>query len=110
VEEQFIHFPGRAEMELDPEALKLTDHEGSALVGTEFIGWLAPNREHELSIVGLRHNNSHNSMEAVGAVTALTEGGIRAIAAGKTSKDDVFDERLERSGQTLNASFAASGK
>jgi hypothetical protein len=40
----------------------------------------------------------------------LTEGGIRAIAAGKTGEDGVFDERLEWSGQTRNASFAVSGK
>jgi hypothetical protein len=53
MEEQFIHFPVRAEMELHPEALKLVDDEGSALVGMEFVGWLAPNCQHELSIVVL---------------------------------------------------------
>jgi hypothetical protein len=31
MEEQFIHFPVRAEMELHPEALKLVEDEGSAL-------------------------------------------------------------------------------
>jgi len=43
MEEQFIHLPVRAEMELHPEALGLLDDEGSALVGTEFVGWLGPN-------------------------------------------------------------------
>ena len=43
MEEQFIHLPVRAEMELLPEALGLLDDEGSALVGTEFVGWLGPN-------------------------------------------------------------------
>jgi hypothetical protein len=40
-------------MELHPEALKLVDEEGSALVGTEFVGWWAPNCHRELSIVVL---------------------------------------------------------
>jgi hypothetical protein len=62
MEEQFIHCPVRAEMKLHPEALKLVDDEGSALVGTEFVGWLAPNCQRELSIVVLRHNNSRGSM------------------------------------------------
>jgi hypothetical protein len=53
MEEQFIHFPVRAEMELHPEALELVDDEGSTLVGPEFVGWLAPNCQHELSIVVL---------------------------------------------------------
>ena len=43
MEEQFIHLPVRAEMKLHPEALKLVDGKGSALVGTQFVGWLAPN-------------------------------------------------------------------
>ena len=33
IEDQFAHFPVRAEMELHPVALKLVDGEGSALVG-----------------------------------------------------------------------------
>jgi len=53
MEEQFIHFPIRAEMELHPEALTLVDDEGSALVGTEFVGCLAPNCHRELSIIVL---------------------------------------------------------
>src|SRR5712672_3567659 len=60
MEEQFIHFPVRAEMELHPESLKLVDDEGSALVGAEFAGWLAPNRQRELSIIVLPDNNSHD--------------------------------------------------
>jgi hypothetical protein len=75
MEEQFIHFPVRAEVELHPEALKLVDDEGSALVGTEFVGWLAPNCQRELSIVVLPDNNSRDSLaERAGA--ALTEGRI----------------------------------
>lgn len=31
-------------------ALKLVDNEGSALVRTEFAGWLVPKRQRELSI------------------------------------------------------------
>ena len=73
MEEQFIHFPIRAEMELHPEALTLVDDEGSALVGTEFVGCLAPNCHRELSIVVLPDNNSRDSLaERAGAV--LTEG------------------------------------
>jgi hypothetical protein len=74
MEEQFIHFPVRAEMELHPEALNLVDDEGSALVGDGvFVGWLAPNCQRELSIVGLPDNNSRDSLaERAGAV--LTEG------------------------------------
>jgi hypothetical protein len=37
-------------MERYPEALELVDDEGSALVRTEFVGWLAPNCQRELSI------------------------------------------------------------
>ena len=62
IEEQFIHFPVRAEMELHPEALKLVDDEGSAVVGTEFVGWLAGNCHRELSIVVLPDNNSRGSL------------------------------------------------
>jgi hypothetical protein len=77
--EQFIHFPVRAEMELHPEALKLVDDEGSVLVGTEFVGWLVPNCQRELSIVVLPGNNSRDSLaERAGAEPA--EGGISAIA------------------------------
>jgi len=74
MEEQFIHFPVRAEMELHPEALNLVDDEGSALVGDGvFVGWLAPNCQRELSIVVLPDNNSRDSLaERAGAVQ--TEG------------------------------------
>ena len=61
MEEQFGHVPVRAEAELHPEALELVDDEGSALVGTEFVGWLAPNCHRELSIFVLPDNNSHYS-------------------------------------------------
>src|SRR5258708_33628544 len=89
MEEQFIHFPVRAEMELHPEALKLVDDEGSALVGTEFVGWLAPNCQRELSIVVLPDNNSRDSMESERAGAVLTEGRIRAIAGRSAGEDDV---------------------
>src|SRR6266849_1667637 len=109
MEEQFIHFPVRAEMELHPEALRLVDDEGSALVGTEFVGWLAPNCQRELSIAVLPDNNSRGSVaERAGAV--LTEGRIRAIAGWNAGEDDVFDEGLEWSRQTRNVSFTVGGK
>jgi hypothetical protein len=109
MEEQFIHFAVRAEMELHAEALKLVDDEGSALVGTEFVGWLAPNRQRQLSIVVLPDNNSRSSQtQRAGAV--LTEGRLRAIAGCIAGEDDVFDERLERSRQTRNVSFTVGGK
>jgi hypothetical protein len=57
MEEQFIHLPLRGEMELHPEALKLGDDKGSALIGAELAGWLAPNCQRELAIAVLRHNN-----------------------------------------------------
>src|SRR6266480_6730371 len=86
-------------MELHPEALTLVDDEGSALVGTEFAGCLAPNCHRELSIVVLPNNNTRDSLaERAGAV--LTEGRICAIAGRSAGEDDVLDERLERSRQT----------
>jgi hypothetical protein len=38
MEDQSIDFPGRAEIELHPEALEFVDDKGSALIGTEFLG------------------------------------------------------------------------
>ena len=35
MDEQFIHVPIRAEIELNPETLQLVDSEGSALIGAE---------------------------------------------------------------------------
>ena len=110
MEEQFIHFPARAEVELHPEALRLVDDEGSALVGKEFAGWLAPNCQRELSIVVLPDNNSRDSMESERASAVLTEGRIRAIAGCNAGEDDVFDERLERSRQARNVPFTVGGK
>jgi hypothetical protein len=79
MEDQFIYIPIRAAVELHPEALELVDDEGSALVGTEFVGWLAPNCQRQLFIVVLPDNNRRASpAERAGAV--LTEGRIRAIA------------------------------
>ena len=109
MDEQFIHVPVRAEVKLHPEALQLVDREGSALIGAEFVGWLAPKRKSELSIVVLPDKNSHGSMaERAGAL--LTDGRIRAIAGWNAGKDDVFHERLERSRQTRNVSFTIGGK
>src|SRR5262245_23451078 len=109
MEEQFIHFPVRADVELHPEALKLVDDEDSVLVGTEFVGRLAPQRQRELSIVVLSDNNSRDSM-AERANAVLTEGRTRAIAGRNAGEDDVFDERLERSRQTRDVSFTVGGK
>ncbi|MBV8335793.1 MAG: hypothetical protein JO358_10225 [Alphaproteobacteria bacterium] len=53
MEDQFIRFPASDEVELHPQALELVDDEGSALVGTEFVGWLAPNRQREFFVVVL---------------------------------------------------------
>jgi hypothetical protein len=52
-EDQFIRSPVRAEVELHPEPLKLVDDEGLALVGTEFVGWLDPDCQRQLSIAVL---------------------------------------------------------
>src|SRR2546430_8827784 len=95
MEEQFIHVPVRAEPELRPETLDAVDDEGSALVDTEFVGWLVPNRQCQLSIVVLSDNNGRDS-EAERAGAVLTEGRARAIAGGKAGEDDVLDERLVR--------------
>ena len=62
MEDQFIHFPVRAEVEFHPEALELVDDKGSALIGTEFVGRLAPNCQRELSIVVLPDNKSGASV------------------------------------------------
>ena len=91
MEEQFIHFPVRAEMELHPEALKLVDDEGSALVGMEFAGWLAPNCQRELSIVVLPDNNSRDSLADERTGEVPTESRIRAIAGWNAGEDDVFN-------------------
>jgi hypothetical protein len=101
MEEQLIHFPVLADMELHPEALKLVDDEGPALIGTEFVGCLGPNCERELSIAVLRHNNSRGSV-AVCPDGVLTEDRIHTIADRNAGEDDVFDERLERGSQTRN--------
>jgi hypothetical protein len=102
MKDQFIHSPVGDEVELHPEALKFVDDERSALVGTEFVGWLAANCQRELSIVVLPDNSSRASVaERAGAV--LTEGRIRAIAAWNAGEDNIFDQRLERHRQTRNA-------
>ena len=62
MEEHFIHFAVRAEKELHPEALELVDDEGSALIGTQLAGWLAPNCQRELSIFVLPDNSSRASV------------------------------------------------
>ena len=96
MEDQFIDFPFRTEVEFHSEAFKLVDDEGPALVGTEFVCWLSRNCQRELIVVVLPDNNSYGSLTDEGAGAVLTKGGIRAIAAGKAGEDDVFDERLER--------------
>ena len=86
MEDQFIRFPVGAEMELHPEALELVDDEGSALVGTEFVGWRAPNCQRQLFIVVLPDNNRRASpSERAGAV--LTEGRLRAVAGWNAGEE-----------------------
>jgi hypothetical protein len=46
--------------------------------------------------------------ERTGAV--LTKGRIRAIAGRSAGEDNLFDEGIERSGQTRNVSFRIGGK
>ena len=46
--------------------------------------------------------------EHTGAV--LTEDRIRAIAGRSAGEDNLFDEGIERSGQTRNVSFRIGGK
>jgi hypothetical protein len=60
------------------EALKLSDGEGSALVGTEFVGWLAPNCQGEMSIPVLPDNSGRGSVTKR-ADAALAEGRIHVI-------------------------------
>jgi hypothetical protein len=72
MKDQFIHSPVGGEVELHPEALKFVDDERSALVGTEFVGWLAANCKRELSIVVLPDNSSRASVaERAGAVLTI---------------------------------------
>ena len=59
MEDQFIHRPVGTPAKLHAEALKLGDDEGSALVGKQLVGGLAPNRERELPIVVLPHDDCH---------------------------------------------------
>jgi len=80
MEDQFIHCPVRAEMELRPETLKLVDDQGSALVGTEFASWLAPNCQRQLSIVVLPDNNE--TVQDLG-VGNRQSGGPTGRSAGK---------------------------
>jgi hypothetical protein len=110
MEDQFIHFSVRAEVKLHPKSLELIDDEGSALVGTQFVGWLAPKRHRELSIAVLPDNNSRDSLADERAGALLTEGRIRAIARCNASEDNLFDERLEGSRQTRDISFPIGGK
>src|SRR5262245_6691364 len=50
MEDQFVHVPIRAEIEFHSEALELVDDEGSALIGIEPVGWLAPECQRELPV------------------------------------------------------------
>jgi hypothetical protein len=109
MEDRFIHASVRAETELHAEVLKLADDEGSALIGTQFVGWLPPDCQREFSIVVLPDNYGRAPLaECAGA--ALTEGRIRAIASRNAGESDVLDERLERNCHTRNIAFAVGGK
>jgi hypothetical protein len=109
MEDQFSCFPIWTKVELHPNALALDDDEGSTLVRTEFVGWLAPNCQRELFIAVLSDNNSRDSL-AEHADAVLTEGGVHAIAGWNATEDDIFEERLERSRQTRNVSLTVGGK
>ena len=109
MEDHFICFPVRTEVELHPEALVLGNDEGSGLVRTQCVGWFARNCHRELFVAVLHHDNSYGSV-AVRADAALTEGRIRAIAGRSAGEDNLFDEGIERSGQTRNVSFRIGGK
>ena len=61
MEEQFVHFRVRAEMELHPKTLELVDDEGSVLIGTQSVGLSAPDCQRELSIVVLTDNSRRAS-------------------------------------------------
>jgi hypothetical protein len=52
MEDQFIHASVRAETELHAQVLKLANDEGSALIGTQFVGWLAPDCQRESRLRG----------------------------------------------------------
>ena len=62
MKDQFIRFPIWTEVEFHSESFKLAHVEGSALVGTEFVGWFAPNCQREVCIVVLPDGNSRGSM------------------------------------------------
>ena len=110
MEDQLVRFPVGAEMELHPATLKLVDDEGSALIGTQFVGWLAPKRHRQSSVAVLPDNNSRDSLADERASAVLPEGRIRAIAGCNASEDNLFDERLEGSRETRDISFPIGGK
>ena len=73
MENQFIDALVRAETELDAEVPKIADDEGSALIGTQFVGGLTPDCQREFSRVVLPDNYSRAPLaERAGA--ALKEG------------------------------------
>src|SRR5215510_14496154 len=109
MEDQFIHFCVRAEVELHPETLKLVDDKGSTLVRTEFVGWLASQRQRELSIAVLPDNDNRDPLADKRAGAVLAKRRPRAIAGRNTGEADILDDRLERSRQTRNISFAVAG-
>ena len=96
-------------MELHPEALKLVDDKGPALIGAESVDWLAPDCQGELFIIILPDNNSRGA-RAEFAYAAPAKGRIHAIAPWNASEDDVFDERLEWGREIGNVSFAVGKK
>jgi hypothetical protein len=62
-----------------------------------------------MSIAVLRNNGTRGSVNKR-TDAALAESWIHAIASRNAGEDDIFDERLERSGQTCNVSFTVGGK
>src|SRR5258708_6613912 len=109
MERQFIHVSVPTGTELHPEALRPVDDEGSALVGAELVGWLASERQREVSILVLPDDDRRGAMPERAEAT-LTEGRARAVAGCNAGEDDVLDERLERRRQARDVSFTVGGK
>jgi hypothetical protein len=80
-------FPVQTKAEFHSEAFRLGDDEDPVLVGSQFLGWLAPNCQREASIVIPPDNNSCGSV-AERADGALTEGRIHTIAGWNAGEDD----------------------
>jgi hypothetical protein len=126
MEDQFIYFPVRTEEEFHSEARQLLDEEGSALVGTEFIGGLAANCQREVPIAVLPDNDSRGSvaeradapLRKVGFVQSpaemrvntisLTSGSNGAARLAMFPSRSVENEMASRSGSRRPAASGSS--